>query len=66
MLITKGIAPPITTPLVITLHVVGLMRIGGVVPLVVIPAVVGLLAAVIVALTSRSDHPPRYHFVSCV
>ena len=53
-------------PFIITLHVVGLMRIGGVVPLVVVPVAVGLLAAVVVALTSRSDRPPRYHFVSCV
>ena len=43
---------------------VGLVRIGGVLPLVVIPAAVGLLAAVVVALTSRNDPPPRYHFVS--
>ena len=41
------------------------MKIVGVMPLIVIPATIGLLAAVTVALTSKNDHHPRYHFVSC-
>ena len=48
------------------LTTVGLIKVGGVLPLVVVPVPVGLLAAVLVALTSNNDHPPRYHFVSCV
>lgn len=42
---------------------VGLIKVGGVLPLVVIPVAVGLLAALLVALTSSNNHPPRYHFL---
>ena len=38
--------------------------IGGVFPVAGIVAVVGLLCAVLVALTSSNDKPPIYHCVS--
>ena len=37
--------------------------IAGKFPLAVVVAVVGLLLAVTVAVTSARDHPPRYHKV---
>ena len=47
----------LATPLIITLCVVGLMKIVEVKPLVLISAVVELFAAVTVALTSKNDPP---------
>ena len=49
-----------------SLCVVGFKMIGGVFPVGGIPVVLGLVVAVVVALTSRNDCPPIYHFVSAM
>jgi len=46
--------------------VAGFKMIGGVFPVGGIPLVLGLILAVVVALTSKNDCPPIYHFVSVV